>query len=114
MKRLLLHFIVFAVRFDNLHPNQIAYIKVPALAGPLLGLMVSFHIMAPIVLRWHQTIKGMEFDLGQGAGGSFIGADLAPDGHFYHCVYLKDHKDARPKSCYLLVTVLICFLTISA
>lgn len=88
-------FTVFAIRFDNPRPDRINYIKVPALSRPLLGLMVSFHIIAPIILWWYRSVKGMEFDLVQGIGGSFVGADLAY-GHFCHSVYLKDHKDSRP------------------
>ncbi len=90
-------FTVFAINFDNPRPDHIRFVKVPGLRYPLLGLMVSFHIIAPFILWWHRSIKGEQFDLVQGIGGNFIGADLAY-GHFCHRVYLREHKDARPKT----------------
>lgn len=89
-------FTVFAIEFDNPCPARIKFVKIPALRYPLLSLMLSFHIIAPIILWWHRTIKGETFDIVQGIGGNFLYADLVY-GHFCHRVYLREHKDARPK-----------------
>ncbi len=89
-------FTVFAIDFDNPRPDRIKFVKVPSLRRPLLGLMVTFHMIAPFVLWWYTIVKGEKFDLVQGVGGNFLFADLAY-GHFCHRVYLNDHKDARPK-----------------
>jgi glycosyltransferase involved in cell wall biosynthesis len=88
-------FTVFAVEFDNPRPDRIEFVRVPALRRPLLGLMISFHIVAPLILWWHQRFKKRHFDIVQGIGGNFLKADLAY-GHFCHRVYLTEHTDARP------------------
>lgn len=90
-------FTVFAVKFDNPRPDRIKFVRVPALRRPLLGIMVSFHLIAPLVLWWYKWRTGEEFDLVQGIGGNFLFADLAYV-HLCHRVYLRKHRDARPKA----------------
>jgi len=83
-------FTVFAVEFDNPHPDRIKWVRVPVPMRPLALLFVTFHVVAPILYLLHLMRTGRRFDLVQGVESNLLFGDISYS-HFCHRAYLKHH-----------------------
>lgn len=83
-------FTVFAVQFDNPHPDKIRWVRVPAPTRPLALLFLAFHLLAPLYYLLYRLRGGRRFDLIQSVESnlSFGGVCYT---HFCHRAYLKKH-----------------------
>lgn len=83
-------FTVFAVEFQNPHPERIRFVRVPAPTRPLALLFVAFHVMAPLYYWAYRLRTGARFDLVQSLESNLSFGDLLYS-HFCHRMYLKHH-----------------------
>jgi glycosyltransferase involved in cell wall biosynthesis len=81
-------FTVFSVEFDNPHPENIVWVRVPVPRRPLALLFLCFHLVAPILYIWHCLIARKSFDLVQSVESNLGFGDLIY-AHFSHTTYLK-------------------------
>ncbi len=83
-------FTVFAVQFENPHPDKIRWVRVPAPTRPLALLFLAFHLLAPFYYLLYRLRGGRPFDVIQTVESnlSFGGIFYA---HFCHRAYLKKH-----------------------
>ena len=83
-------FTVFAVEFDNPHPERIRWIRVPSLTRPMFLLFITYHVAALCLYLWHTVVKGSRFDLVQSVESN-LGFGTLSYSHFCHRGYLKQH-----------------------
>lgn len=84
-------FIVFADRFENPHPDQIQWVRVPLPKRPILLRYMTFYALAPIFYRRFIKQAGYQPDLTIATEGQFPPADICY-AHFCHQAYLRQEK----------------------
>ena len=85
-------FTVFAVEFDNPHPERIRWVRLPLTIRPLALLFVNFHLLAPLLYLIERLRTGRRFDLIQMVESN-LGFGSVSYSHFCHRGYLKNHWD---------------------
>ena len=83
-------FTVFAVEFENPHPDKIRFVRVPVPTRPLALLFVAYHLMAPLCYLGYRLGGGPRFDRVQSLESNLSFGDLLYS-HFCHSMYLKRH-----------------------
>ena len=85
-------FTVFAVEFDNPHPERIRWVRLPLTIRPLALLFVNFRLLAPVLYLFERMRSGRGFDLIQMVESN-LGFGSVSYSHFCHRAYLKNHWD---------------------
>jgi glycosyltransferase involved in cell wall biosynthesis len=83
-------FTVFAVEFENPHPDKIRFVRVPSPTRPLALLFVVYHLMAPLCYLLYRLRGGPRFDVIQAVESNLSFGDIFYS-HFCHGGYLKQH-----------------------
>jgi glycosyltransferase involved in cell wall biosynthesis len=83
-------FTVFAVEFDNPHPQRIRFVRVPVPTRPLALLFIAFHVMAPLYYLAYRLRTRARFDLVQSLESNLSFGDVIYS-HFCHGMYMKAH-----------------------
>jgi glycosyltransferase involved in cell wall biosynthesis len=85
-------FVVFAVDFENPCPERIKWVRSPVVRRPLVGLFVTFHLMAPLVYAWYR-LRNPGFDLVQKVESNLLFGEITYT-QFCHRVYLRKYWKA--------------------
>jgi glycosyltransferase involved in cell wall biosynthesis len=83
------NFTIFAVEFENPFPEDIRWVRVPAIKRPLALLFLSYHLLAPISYLLHRVRHRVRFDIVQMVESNLSFGDISYS-HFCHRAYLRE------------------------
>jgi glycosyltransferase involved in cell wall biosynthesis len=83
-------FTVFAVQFENPHPERIEWVRIPAPLRPLPLLFLAYHLLAPVIYALYRLRSRKQFDVVQMVESNLSFGTIAYT-HFCHTSYLKNY-----------------------